>query len=147
MSRRKLDLEEGVLFRQVHPTFMRDGRASRQAFRPTKKDEGFLSVARSTLTTAQGAYHLHTVGRELQSVGTWGITVQECAAEELSAYEAPLECPPEKIADPAHAVVDFNGFSNGQREAKAVGLARAAEARRRLYPPPDDDPKGDDIPF
>ena len=34
--------DDEVLFRQVHPAFVRDGRPSSQAFRPTPKDEGSL---------------------------------------------------------------------------------------------------------
>jgi len=35
-----LDDGDELLFRQVHPSFIRDGRPSGQAFRPTKKDDG-----------------------------------------------------------------------------------------------------------
>ena len=33
-----------LLLRQIHPSFMQYGRVTSLAFRPTPKDEGFLSV-------------------------------------------------------------------------------------------------------
>ena len=72
--------DEELLFRQVHPSFVRDGRPSSQAFRPTAKDEGKLSVARGSLTTPAGAFEVHTTGLGLPSAGTWAVTVGECDA-------------------------------------------------------------------
>jgi hypothetical protein len=48
--------DEELLFRQVHPSFVRDGRPSSQAFRPTPKDDRKLSVARGALTTPAASY-------------------------------------------------------------------------------------------
>src|SRR5271155_1080117 len=39
-----------LLFRQVHPTWVDDGEPSWQAFAPFKKDEGKVSIARSSKT-------------------------------------------------------------------------------------------------
>jgi hypothetical protein len=127
------DLEE-LVFRQVHPSFVRDGRPSSQAFRPTQKDEGKLSVARSTLTTAQSAYELYTSGLGYASGGAWAVTVADCRAQTLAVLPDPLTSPPEKVADPAHAVVDFTPFSKSQADAKGARLARNAGERGRLYP-------------
>jgi|GEM_PF-2366173 len=46
---------EELLFRQVHPSFVRDGRVGSQAFRPTPKDKKMLSVAQVSKTTAQAS--------------------------------------------------------------------------------------------
>ncbi len=132
------------LFRQVHPSFIRDGRPSSQAFRPTAKDHSMLSVARGALTTACDAYELHTAALGLQSAGTWVITVGECQAQTLEVVADPLTCPPEKVADPAHALIDFTLYSKNQQEAKAARLARQAVERGRLHPPSDDQPEEDD---
>lgn len=126
--------EEELLFRQVHPSFMRDGRPSSQAFRPTPKDEGKLSVARGSLTTAAAAYELHTVGLELRSAGTWAITVGECRGQSLAVVADPIASPPARVADPAHALVDFAPHSKNQAEAKGARLARQAVERGRLHP-------------
>ena len=78
--------DDEVLFRQVHPSFVRDGRPSSQAFRPTPKDEGKLSVARGSLTTPPAAFRLYTEGLGLPSVGTWGVTVGECREQGLPTF-------------------------------------------------------------
>lgn len=71
-----VELDE-LLYRQVHPGFVDDGIPSAQAFAPTKKDEGKLSIARGKLTTAEGAYTHHTSALHLKSAGSWGLTVAE----------------------------------------------------------------------
>jgi hypothetical protein len=78
--------DEELLFRQVHPNFVRDGRPSSQAFRPTPKDEGKLSVACESLTTAAAAYELFTAGLGLASAGTWGVAIGECREQGLKAF-------------------------------------------------------------
>ena len=72
-----LDDPEELLFRQVPPSWVDDGEPTSQAFRPTKKDEGELSVALGSLTTPEGAYVHHTLVLKLQSAGTWAVTVAE----------------------------------------------------------------------
>jgi hypothetical protein len=70
--------------------------------------------------------------------------VGECGQQGLPARPDPLTAPPEKVADPAHAIVDFNGVSKSQCEAKGARLARGAVARGRLYAPDDPAPGGED---
>jgi hypothetical protein len=139
-----------LLFRQVHPSFVRDGRPSSQAFRPTPKDEGRLSVARSAVTTPAAAYELHTAQRGLASAGSWGITVGECGEQTLKVIPDPLMSPPAKVADPAHALVDFTPHSKSQAEAKGARLARKATERGRLHPldtgPPVPEDSGTGVP-
>jgi hypothetical protein len=127
---------EELLLRQVHPSWMRDGRPSSQAWRPTKKDEGLLSVARGSLTSPQAAFEHHTQQKKLASIGTWAATVGECQTAGLTTYPDPEEAKPTVAADPAHAVVDFRGCSNSQVEARAVRLSRCAAERGCLYPAP-----------
>jgi hypothetical protein len=79
-----LSEDDEILFRQVHPSFVRDGRPSSQAFRPTRKDDGKLSVARGALTTAAAAFELFTSGLELPSEGTWAVSVGECREQALN---------------------------------------------------------------
>ena len=125
---------EELLFRQVHPSFVRDGRPSSQAFRPMPKDDGKLSVARGALTTSGAAYDLFVNGLGFPSAGTWGITVAECSEQNLSVFPDPLQAPPENVADPAHAVVDFSPHSKSQAEARGARLARKASQRGILHP-------------
>jgi len=134
-----LDDAGELLFRQIHPSFVRDGRPSSQAFRPTKKDDGKLSVARSSLTTAERAFHSHTVLLGLPSHGTWALSVQECAQHELKVFPNPLLAPPELIADPAHAFIDFRGLSNSRTESKSTQLRNDAMDRGCVHPIADRD--------
>lgn len=67
-----LDILEELLFRQVHPSFVRDGRPSRQAFGPTRKDNGELSVSRESLTTPEAAYRHHAEKLGHKSAGNVG---------------------------------------------------------------------------
>lgn len=127
-----LDDEAEVLFRQVNPAFIRDGRVGSQAFRPTPKDERKLSVARSTLTSAAAAFELYTDCRELRSAGTWAVTVAECTNLGLKTRADPLSEPP--CPDPAHAFVDFTELTNRKVEAHGTRLARHANDRGRLHP-------------
>jgi len=127
--------EEELLLRQVHPSFVRGGRPSSQAFRPTTKDEGKLSVARGSVTTPASAYELHTAGLGLAAAGTWAITVGECRGQGLTVVADPVTCPLATVSDPAHALVDFMPHSKNQAEAKGARLARQAVDRGRLHPP------------
>jgi hypothetical protein len=128
--------DEELLFRQVHPSFVRDGRPSSQAFRPTAKDEGKLSVARGSLTTPAAAFALYLDGLGHPSAGTWAVAVGECREQSLNVFPDPLTSPPEKVADPAHAIVDFAPHTKSQAEAKGARLARKAIERGKMHPPP-----------
>ena len=130
------DVDE-LLFRQVNPNWVREGRVSSQAFRPMPKDEGRLSVDRGSLTTPAASFTLFTEGLGLASAGTWAITVGECKDYGLLALEDPLSSPPEPVANLAHALVSFKEVSSrSQIEAKGQKLARRANDRGRLHPPP-----------
>ncbi|MBK7581089.1 MAG: hypothetical protein IPI67_12855 [Myxococcales bacterium] len=128
-----LDDAAELLFRQVNPGFIRDGRVGSQAFRPTPKDHRKLSVARSALTTAEDAFQLHTECKKFRSAGTWAVTVGECSSLGLPALADPLSEQP--CPDPAHAVVDFATLTNSKVEAHGARLARFANERGRLHPP------------
>jgi hypothetical protein len=118
-----------TLFRQVHPNWLVDEEPSSQAFRPTPKDDGELSVSRGSKTTPQGAYEHHTVDLGLSSAGTWGVTVAEVEEAGLAAVDDPSE------EDAAHAFIDFRGLRRGPTEARAKILRTRARDRGVLYRP------------
>ena len=115
---------EEPLFRQVHPTWIQEDRLTSQAFRPTPKDKGQLSVSRGSMTTAAAAFELHTRGRGLVSAGVWAVQVADCSALGLPVYPDPLA---EPVDDPAHAVVDFRNVSDKEARAKSQVLRSKAE--------------------
>jgi hypothetical protein len=112
------------------------GRLSGLAFRAKEKEKYQVSVDRSSLTTAQDAFLLHTKGKKLASVGTWAVTVSECkeTSKTLRCIPDPRPSSPDEIANPAHCYIDFADFSsNNQRERAGSELARYASDRGCLY--------------
>jgi len=109
-----------VLFRQIHPDLFQHGVPSYAAFRPGPRDEGQLSVDRSTLTTANASYVLHTVGKGKKSAGTWGLTVGEFRTAGRSCHSDPVEAEGDMPANPAHAVAIYNGLD--KKDMKKIGL-------------------------
>lgn len=124
---RPLTDEGELLFRQVHSSFVDEGVPSSQAFKPTKKDAGKLSVSRSSKSTAKGAYEHHTAVLQLDSAGTWAVTVAEAMAADLKSFDDPLD------ASPTHAFIDFRGLGRGQTESRAKQLLALARERGCLH--------------
>ena len=117
------------LLRQVHPSFVQAGHVTSQAFRPTHKDDWLLSVYDGDLITAEDAWVHFTSQGGCTSAGVMGVTCDECAAEGLTAR-------PDPEPFPEHAVIDFTGFSDNQREKKSKKLKAKAEARNWMYQAP-----------
>ncbi|WP_063888560.1 hypothetical protein [Burkholderia ubonensis] len=117
-----------LLFRQVHPSWVQNGRPSSQTFQPTPKDENRLSVYDSALMTAQASYDYHTTELKLSSVGVLGVTVAEVVAAQRTFTR-------DGVPIAAHGFIDFEGLSNGQAKKVAQRLQQAALARPWLYQP------------
>lgn len=117
-----------LLYRQVHPTWVEDGVPSSQAFKPTTKDKGKLSIARGSLITAKGTYQHYTDVLKLSSAGTWAVTVGEARTATLDSFAEPLH------DDPAHGYVDFRELGRREAERKAKLLLPQAVNRGRLHP-------------
>jgi len=116
---------ETLLLRQIHPSFIKLGRVTSQAFRPTPKDEQKLSVYDGDMISAAAAW-THYRGRNLESTGVMAVTVEECAREELVARSSP-----EVFAE--HAEIDFLHFNPNQCESKGKRLKSVAEDRGWLH--------------
>lgn len=127
---RRLNQPDELLYRQVHPQWLVDGEPSSQAFKPTRKDQGMLSVGLGSKTTPEKAFLHHIQTLRLSSGGTWAVTVGEVAAVELTSYEQPLE------RSPAHGFIDFRGLGRGATESRAKLLLAKARDRGCLYRPP-----------
>lgn len=135
-----IDEPDEVLYRQIDPSWLDDeGVPSSQAFYPWRSiDDGCLSTDRSSITSPAESHALATAlpprGFGLDSVGVWGLSVQEVIDSCLSAWSDPVVGTPEKPENPAHALVEFGGMS--QKKWKSVGrvLKLRALARGRLHP-------------
>lgn len=121
--------EAELLFRQVHPNFIDDGEPSSQAFRPTTKDQGKLSVSRSSKTSPENAFRHHTETLKLKSGGSWAVSVGEALGVQLHSFDDPLR------ENPAHAFVDFRQLSRRDAEARSKVLLAHARVRGCLYRP------------
>jgi hypothetical protein len=109
-QRAPLENMEEKLYRQVHPNFFQAGRVTSQAFRPTAKDQGMLSVSRGSMTNPRQAMTLARQ-RGVRTLGTWSVTVGNAADLELPAYPDPVT---DGVPDEAHALIDFSRLSNGE---------------------------------
>ena len=116
-----------LLHRQVNPSWIREGRITSQAFKPTAKDQKKLSVYDGDRMTAEQAFRHYTQELRLTSIGVLALTVAECWQQEL-----PVTCDPEPF--PEHVVIDFRDCSNADIKTKAQYLTRAAVLRGWQYP-------------
>ena len=117
--------EVTLLLRQIHPSFIKLGRPTSAAFRPTPKDEHKLSVYDGDMITAAASF-AHYRGRKLESMGVLAVTVGECARQDL-----PVRSSPEEFLE--HAEIDFTGLGGNQCEKKGKKLRDAAENRGWLH--------------
>lgn len=118
-----------LLLRQIHPSFVQEGFATSQAFRPTPKDESKLSVYDGDRIAAETSWVHYTTKLQLLSVGTVAVSVAECNAESLPARAEPAPFP-------EHAVIDFTGLTDGMCRSKSKKLQAKALVRGWLHQVP-----------
>lgn len=119
--------DKQTLHRQVHPSWVQDGRITSQAFGPTPKDAGLLSVYDGRLIEPEPSFIHYTTVQKLTAIGTVSVTEGEVVATGL-----PWRPDPEPF--PEHAVIDFTGLSSpGKVKAKAQALAEKARQRGWTY--------------
>lgn len=127
-----------LFHRQAHPGHVIEGVPSSQAFNPTPKDAGLLSVDDAQLMTAQQSWRHFTASLGFQSAGTWAVSAGEIAAtEKLEVFRDPVEDTENPVrSNPAHCVVSFNRIeSKGERKRRAQQLAIRAAERGCLFRP------------
>jgi|GEM_PF-2963774 len=66
-----------LLLRQIHPGFIQRGRATSQAFRPTPKDEGQLSVYNGNMIEPQPVWQHYSEVLKKASVGARAVSRDE----------------------------------------------------------------------
>jgi len=125
----KVDNPDEIQFRQIHPDWIQDDEPSRQAFIPTKKDDGKLSLARSILTSAEKAFQNY-IALGLRSSAVYGLSVSEFEEE-----PAPIKCYASPLSNnPHHSHADFSGLSKSQKKIKSQELRRLAINRGKIFP-------------
>ncbi len=115
-----------ILLRQVHPSFVQDGRISSQVFRPTPKDEALLSVDNGDLISAEAAFQRFINWPECRSSGVMGVTCDECDQRSLPVLE-------DGAPHPEHCSIDFSALSKSQVEKAAKYLKHQAQVRGWLH--------------
>jgi hypothetical protein len=111
-----------LLLRQVHPTFVQQGRITSQVFKPSTKDNNELSVYDGDQISADAAWRHYTENLHLASAGVVAVAVAECVENGLQARLDPRRFP-------EHAVISFVGIATSQFEKVAKRLKLAAERR------------------
>ncbi len=115
--------EEQLLHRQVHPSWVQDGRITSQAFSPTPKDSGLLSVYDGRQIAPESSLIHYTKVQRLSAMGTVSVST-----DEVSSVALTWRLDPEPF--PEHAVIDFTELPTpGKIKAKAQALAERARQR------------------
>ena len=118
-----------MLHRQVHPSWVQDGRVTSQAFSPTPKDAGLLSVYDGKKIAPEPSFIHYTTVQRLAAAGSVSVTTDEVASVGL-----PWRPDPEPF--PEHAVIDYSALPTlGKAKAKAQALAERARQRGSTYAP------------
>ena len=117
--------DDTLLLRQVHPSFVHDGRVTSQAFTPTPKDAKKLSVYDGDRFTPEESWR-HFTGEGFSSAGVVAVSVRECAAIELQVRSTP------EVFE-GHVEIDFTGITEGSLKGKAKLLRVRATERGWLY--------------
>ncbi|MCS7466415.1 hypothetical protein NZK35_06970 [Stieleria sp. ICT_E10.1] len=117
---------ETILIRQIHPSFIQDGRVGSNAFCPTSKDEGKLSTYDGDKIEVEDAWQHYTIDLRHESAGAYGISVGECESLDLSVSEDPEPFP-------EHVLVDFNPHGSSAVKKKGKKLRKFAVDRGWLY--------------
>lgn len=115
-----------LLLRQIHPSFVHDGRVTSQAFRPTPKDECHLSVDNGDRVGAEAAWRRFTGDAACQSAGVQAVSQAECEAQSLTVIE-------DGKPHSEHCSIDFTAIERKDIERKAKLLREQAAKRGWLY--------------
>ncbi|UUW87383.1 hypothetical protein [Pimelobacter simplex] len=105
-----------ALHRQVH-CCKEDGTPMSLNFRPSPKDNGYLSTRQGSVVTAEEAYEDHKADG-WKTLGTWTFLVNETELLVIDDQHEPGQ-------PRGHASVDFHGFTTkaqAERESKRLAL-------------------------
>ena len=117
-----------LLYRMISPSFIQNGFSISPAFKPTRKDNGRLSVYEGDQIGPQDAYE-HYASLGYQAVGVLAVSVAECESLDLAVTPDPLPGFPE------HTTIDFTTLSRKDIEIASRALRERANARGWQYRP------------
>lgn len=118
MNKAKLQDVGELCYRHIHPNFYKNGIPSTNRFKPSDNDQGFLSVDRSSLTTAEQSFNLYaSSGKKVAAV--FAVSVGEFDQNSVSVYEDPTAATQTHPANPAHCLADF---TSGKCDPNVVSM-------------------------
>ncbi|NTU49720.1 MAG: hypothetical protein HGA87_02290 [Desulfobulbaceae bacterium] len=120
---------ETLLYRQVNPTWIQQGKITSQVFRPTPKDKKKLSAYDGEQITAENSWRHFTNELSNSSVGVMGVTVDECQQQQLNTIS-------DAKTFPEHVLIDFASHVTKSEIVKTSKTLRSfADSRGWLYQP------------
>ena len=118
-----------LMLRQVHPDFIQQGCVTSQAFRPTPKDQGKLSVYDGDQVTPEQSWIHYKQLLHGKSDGVVAVTVLECGQQGTKAYV-------DGVGFQEHAVIDFTDLpTNSKVKSASKQLTKRANDRGWLLGP------------
>lgn len=114
--------EETLLLRQIHPSFVQNGRVTSQAFRPTPKDENRLSVDNGDRISPEDSWKRFSARPKCTSSGVMAVSQGECSTCALRVIG-------DGTPHAEHCYIDFAPFSSNQ--SGKIGKKLAAKAHER----------------
>ena len=117
-----------LLYRQIHPSWVQVDRITSQAFQPTSKDKGKLSVYDGDQIAAEDAWRHYTTALGLIAAGTVAVTVAECQENDTQVTPDPTDFD-------EHVTIDFAALSSSRIRAVSKILSRLAKERGWQYRP------------
>ena len=117
---------ETLLLRQIHPSFVQNGRATSQAFRPTPKDESQLSLDNGDLVSAEASWKRFSAQPACTSIGVLAISATDCGGCSLQIVE-------DGVPYPEHCYLDFAPHDRKTVEKIGKKLSAHAQSRGWLY--------------
>ena len=79
--------DETLLLRQIHPSFVQNGRVTSQAFRPTPKDQLQLSVDNGDRIAPEAAWKRFIGNPACSSAGVMAMSYAECSTCRLPVVQ------------------------------------------------------------
>lgn len=112
-----------ICYRNVHPTFVVNGKISSQAFRPNLQDEGKLSTGRESVVTAEDFFQAYE-----KINNTCGV----CAVPSNFVVELGLRWVDDSATTPppliiGHAFIDFRRKNEDGHELSERGMRKLAK--------------------
>lgn len=120
-----------LLYRQIHPDFVVDKKATLRAFKPTKSNPN-VSVYDGSMIDARPAWEHYTQTLRLKSAGVMAVSDAECESQDLTVTSDP------KPSFREHMLIRFDGLSKSAIKEAVRSLTADANERKWCYNPADD---------